>query len=89
MPYSNFPGGFARALPCATCPSCRPPGQTFWVSNATGLSEGQRGGSDGNKGTFDPVRSTLNYAITQCVANRGDIIFIKPGHAESIASQPR
>jgi hypothetical protein len=47
---------------------------------------GQRGGSNGNKGDFNSPFSTLEYALSQCVADRGDIIFIKPGHAESIAS---
>jgi hypothetical protein len=47
---------------------------------------GQIGGSDGNPGTFNAPFSTLEYAITSCTANRGDIIFIKPGHAETISS---
>jgi hypothetical protein len=87
MPYSNFPGGFAQGVTMRNLPILQTtPGQTFWVSNSTAIQRGQRGGSDQNKGTFDSPFGTLNYAITQCVANRNDIIFIKPGHTESIAS---
>jgi hypothetical protein len=64
------------------------PGRVFWVSNASTLLANQRGGSDGNKGTFNEPFSTLNYAVTQCVANRGDVIIVKPGHAENISSAP-
>lgn len=87
MPYSNFPGGFAQGVTMRNLPILQTtPGVTYWVSNATTLQKGQRGGSDQNKGTFDSPFGTLAYAISQCTANRGDIIFIKPGHAESIIS---
>lgn len=87
MPYSNFPGGFAQGVTMRNLPILQTaPGRTFWVSNASTLQTGQRTGSDGNKGTFDAPFATLDYAIGQCTANRGDMIFIKPGHAESVAS---
>lgn len=84
---SNFPGGFnnvtIRGIPLTQAH----PGQVFWVSNATtSLLPGQVGGSDGNPGTFNAPFSTLDYAVGRCVAGRGDIIFVKPGHAESITS---
>jgi hypothetical protein len=86
--YSNYPNGFANGVTMKNLPILQTnPGLVFWVSNSTtGLLPGQRGGSDGNKGTFDSPFATLNYAITQCVANRGDMIFIKPGHTESVAT---
>jgi hypothetical protein len=87
MPYSNFPGGFAQGVTMRNLPILQTtPGRTFWVSNSSTLQVGQRAGSNGNKGTFDAPFATLDYAIGQCVANRGDIIFIKPGHAESVTS---
>jgi hypothetical protein len=55
-------------------------------NNTVGLLPGQRGGSDGNRGSFDSPFATLQVALNNCVANRGDIIFIKPGHAESVTS---
>ncbi len=88
MPNSNYPNGFAGGVSIRNVPITQTnPGLVFWVSNnTTGLLAGQRGGSDGNKGTFDSPFATLNYAMTQCIANRGDIIFIKPGHAETITA---
>lgn len=85
---SNFPSGFAAGVSIRGVPLIQThPGKVFWVSNVTtGLLSGQKGGSDGNKGTFDAPFSTLDYAVGQCAANRGDIIFVKPGHAETISS---
>lgn len=85
--YSNYPNGFANGVTIRGVPLLQTnPGQVFWVSNATTLLPGQRGGSNGNKGTFDSPFSTLDYAIGRCTANRGDIIMIKPGHAETVSS---
>lgn len=86
MPASNFPKGFDRITIRGVPVTQTHPGKVFWVSNTSTLLEGQRGGSDGNKGTFDSPFSTIDYAIGQCVANRGDIILVKPGHAETVSS---
>lgn len=87
MPASNFPYGFANGLTVRGVPIVQSnPGQVFWVSNSTAVLRGQRGGSDGNRGTYDSPFGTLAGAVAQCVANRGDIIFVKPGHAETISS---
>lgn len=89
-----FPGGFANGIVVRGVPLVQTnPGYVWWVSNSAALptggvtaTSGQRiplvGGSDGNKGTFNAPFATLQYAITQ--ASAGDIIFIKPGHAESV-----
>jgi len=87
MPMTNYPNGFANGITIRGVPLHTAfPGKVFWVSNATTLQSGQRGGSDGNKGNFDSPFSTIDYAIGQCTANRGDIIFVKPGHAETISA---
>lgn len=87
MPMSNYPAGFSAGISIRGVPLIQThPGRVFWVYNGTALMSGQRGGSDGNKGTFDSPFATLDYAVSQCVANRGDIVFIKPGHAETIAT---
>lgn len=88
MAVSNYPNGFAAGVNIRGVPLIQThPGKVFWVSNnTTGLLSGQKGGSDGNKGTFDAPFATVDYAVGQCVANRGDIIFVKPGHAETIAT---
>lgn len=84
---SDFPAGFLNGVTMRGVPIVQShPGQVFWVYNGTGLLPGQRGGSDGNKGTFNSPFASLNHAITQCVANRGDIIVIKPGHTETVSS---
>src|SRR6266705_1886887 len=84
---NNFPGGFASGITIRGMPiAVAHPGKVFWVSNATTLSDRQLSGSDNNKGTFDQPFATIAGAIAQCVANRGDIVYVKPGHAESITA---
>ena len=85
-PASNYPGGFNNVTIRGVPITQSHPGQVYWVSNATPTLPGQVGGSDGNPGTFNAPFSTLEYAISRCTADRGDIIFIKPGHAETISS---
>ena len=85
-PASNFPGGFNNVTIRGVPITQSHPGQVYWVSNATPTLPGQVGGSDGNPGTFNAPFGTLEYAVSRCTANRGDIIFIKPGHAETISS---
>jgi hypothetical protein len=85
--FTNFPKGFAGGLNLRGMPLVQTqPGAVFWVSNASTLLVGQKGGSDGNRGTYDAPFSTLAGALTACTAGRGDIIFVKPGHAETISS---
>lgn len=83
---STYPKGFdgitIRGIPITQAH----PGEVFWVSNASTILTGQRGGSNANKGTFDSPFSTIDHAIGRCVAGRGDIIFVKPGHAENVGS---
>lgn len=87
MAYSNYPGGFANGVTIRNVPLVTTnPGRVFWVYNGTALQQGQRGGSDGNKGTYDSPFATIDYAVGQCTAGRGDIIFVKPGHAETISA---
>lgn len=84
---SAFPGGFAGGVSIRGVPILQTnPGQVFWLSNATTLTTGQRGGSDGNKGTYDSPFGTLVGAFAACTADRGDIIVVKPGHAETVSS---
>jgi hypothetical protein len=45
------------------------------------------GGDSGGKGVNpDAPFLTLTYALTQCVANRGDIIYLMPGYVELISA---
>lgn len=78
MPISNYPKGFAQGINLRGLPILNTyPGKIFWVDD---------GGSDGNKGTFDRPFKTIDYAIGRCLANRGDIIFVKANHTETLAT---
>lgn len=84
---SNYPNGFLNGVTLQNVPiSMTNPGQVFWVYNGTALGPSQIGGSNGNKGTYNAPFATLDFAFTQCSASRGDIIFVKSGHAETISS---
>lgn len=62
-------------------------GKVFYVSNNPTLTEFGISGSDGNNGrTPEQPFATINYAITQCKARRGDVIFVMEGHAETISA---
>jgi len=87
MPMTNFPQGFNYGVSLRELPlTLTQPGQTVWVSNSTVLAPNQKGGSDSNDGTYNRPFATLDFAISQCVAGRGDIIMVKPGHAETIST---
>lgn len=76
---SNFPNGFANGVSIRGVPlALSHPGNVFWVDSGAG--------SNGNKGTFDRPFATIDYAVGRCTANNGDIIFVKPGHAETIST---
>lgn len=88
MPLSNYPNGFPGGVVLRNVPVLQvQPALVLWVSNVTtGLLKGVRGGSNQNKGSYLDPFATLQAALDACVANRGDIIYIKPGHAETISS---
>ena len=80
---SNYPDGFVNGVTIRGVPLLQThPGEVFWVNNSTVLAKGGIGGSDGNNGSYKQPFSTLDYAVSRCTANRGDIVFIMPGHAE-------
>lgn len=83
---SNFPYGFATSALVRGIPvQPTTPGQVIWVYNGTKLAPQGRAGSDGNAGTFQSPKATIAGALTACVAGRGDVIYVKPGHAETIS----
>lgn len=84
---SNFPGGFVNGVTIRGIPVVQThPGKVFYVSNSSVTVEGGVGGLDGNPGTYQRPMRTIDYAIGKCVAGRGDIIMVMPGHAETISS---
>lgn len=77
MPITNYPTGFPQGLSVRGLPLLSSyPGQVFWVDSVYG----------GNDGTFDSPFTTVTLALARCVADRGDIIMVKAGHAETISS---
>lgn len=87
MPSSNFPYAFAQGLTLRGVPLIQTqPGRAFWVDNSSTPLPGCVSGHNGNRGTYTKPFATIDYAIDECSANKGDIIFVKPGHAETIAN---
>jgi len=86
---SNYDQGFAQGLTVRGIPVVQAhPGKVFWVGNSstTASLRGEKGESDGNDGTFLAPFSTIDYALSQCVADRGDIVFVRPGYTETVGS---
>jgi hypothetical protein len=74
---SNYPKGFPNGVALRGVPVALPhPGKVFWVSSTVGLN--------GNKGTYENPLQTIDFAVGKCRANKGDIIFVMPGHVETV-----
>lgn len=87
MAYSNYPNGFPNGVIINGVPLQQTnPGKVFWVNNSSVLAPNAIAGSNGNKGTYLAPFSTINYAVSQCVANRGDVIIVGAGHAETVSA---
>lgn len=85
--YSQYPDGFSSGVTIRNVPiQITNPGRTFWVGNNAALLVGEKGASNNNKGTFLEPYSTINYAVTQAVAGRGDVIFVRPGVVETVTA---
>lgn len=88
MPMTTFPNGFRNGVTIRGVPITQThTGEVFFVgNNASSLLRGHHGASDSGTGSIGSQYSTLDYAIGKCVAGRGDIIFVKPGHAETLSA---
>lgn len=85
MPLSHFPNGFRDGVSIKGVPVEIPhPGKVFFVNGSTVLADGGVTGSDGNKGTYQQPFATIDFAVSKCTANRGDVIYVMPGHVETI-----
>lgn len=87
-PFSSFPNGFANGVAIRGIPLVQThPGKVWWVDNsALGNGDNYINGSDGNQGGFRQPFATIQKAVTTARANKGDIIFVKPGHAETVSA---
>ncbi len=85
--YSNYPNGFSNGVTIRGVPLQQAqPGEVFYVNNSSVLAKNGVSGSDGNPGTYQKPFETLDGAIGYCKAGRGDIIFVMPGHAETLST---
>lgn len=79
MTMSNYGGGFSGGVSIRGVPVLNTyGGEVFWVDSGEG--------SNGNDGTFGKPWATLDYAVGRCTASRGDIIMVKPGHADTVSA---
>lgn len=84
---SNFPFGFENGVTIRGVPiQITNPGAVLWVYNGTAIPRGAKAGSDNNAGTFNAPKATIAGALLQCLAGRGDVILVKPGHAENFSA---
>ena len=76
---SNYPDGFESGITIRGIPILNThAGNIFWVDSEAG--------SDAYNGTRNFPFATIDYAISRCTANNGDIILVKPGHAEILTA---
>jgi hypothetical protein len=79
MSISNFTSGFAAGvLMKGALFYDAIPGKVFWVDSVNGTT--------GGAGTYNSPLSTIDAAVGKCSANRGDVIFCKPGHVETVTA---
>lgn len=87
MSMDNYPGGFKNGILIRGVPlSVTHPGKVFWVGNSATLLKGEKSASNGNDGTYYSPFSTIDYAVGQCAASRGDVIMVRPNHTETVTA---
>ena len=85
MTLSRFPHGISSmGIPILGSPVVIS-GDVYWVGATAGVSwvAGVNAPESGQKAT--PF-ATIDYAIGKCTANHGDVIYVLPGHAETLAT---
>jgi len=87
MGKSSYPNGFAEGIVIRGMPlQVAHPGEIFFVNNSSVLAKGGVAGSNGNDGTYKRPFASIDYAVGRCTASRGDIIFVMPGHVETVTA---
>ena len=84
---SQYGQGFTNGLVVRGLPINQVhPGKVFYVNNSSVLPEGGIGGSNSNDGSYLRPFSTIDYAVSRCTANRGDIVLVMPGYTQSVSA---
>jgi hypothetical protein len=76
---SDFGEVYSNGVPLMPIAGKVAPNNVFWVSSLTGSND-----NPGNT-KYAPF-ATIDYAIGKCTANKGDIIYVLPGHTEAVAA---
>lgn len=87
MGFTDFPHGITT-FGCPVMPTSVPDvvaGEVFWVG-ATASTKWLAGVDSPMCGSFEKPFATIDYAIGKCTANRGDVIYVLPGHTETISA---
>tara|TARA_R100000963_G_C4634619_1_gene98993 strand:- start:37 stop:981 length:945 start_codon:yes stop_codon:yes gene_type:complete len=81
MTRTSFPTGFPNGVSIDGFPVNIPTaGNVYWVDS------GDANAADANDGTETFPLATINGAVDKCTASQGDIVFVKPGHAETLSN---
>ena len=91
---STYQQGFAGGLNVrGTNVTVDHPGKVFWVGGGDATTNlaafpNRKGASDTARdgGKFLSPFKTLDFAVGQCVANRGDIVFVLPGYVDVLSA---
>jgi hypothetical protein len=89
---SNYPNGFDGGLTLREVPVVQAQsGKVLWVGDGdtagnTAAFPNRKTPSNGNKGSYLAPFATLDYAIGQCTADRGDIIYVLPGYVDVLSA---
>lgn len=87
MGLTNFPNGISSfgvpVIPSAN--EIMVSGNVYFVGATAGASW-IAGVDDPSYGTKGRPFATIDYAIGKCTANNGDVIYVLPGHTETIAA---
>jgi len=77
LSWRNVPGGMPAVIDTG-----RYPGTVFWVDS----TNSNAGDTSGHGSEPDGPFASINYAVTQCTASKGDTIIAMPGHVETVTA---
>lgn len=80
---SNYPNGFANGVNIREVPVASVHRRVYYVGNHPTLVKGEVGASNANDGSFYRPWATIDNSFTY--AKKGDLVYVRPGHAETIA----
>lgn len=82
MGLTQFPNGVSSfGIPVIGAGPVLTTGDVFFVDSGVGSDTAGANGTDP-----DAPFATIDYAIGQCTASNGDVIFVMPGHTEDITA---